>query len=86
MEKKIPMRTCIGCRNVRPKNEMIRIVRTKDGLVEPDITGKAEGRGAYVCKNAECFLKLRKTKALNRTFKTSVSEETYEKIRPAFDT
>ena len=59
MEKKIPMRTCIGCRNVRPKNEMIRIVRTKDGLVEPDITGKAEGRGAYVCKNAECFLKLK---------------------------
>ncbi len=86
MEKKIPMRTCIGCRNVRPKTEMIRIVKTKDGSVEADITGKAEGRGAYVCRSAECFAKLRKTKALNRTFKTSVPDEVYESLRPVFET
>ncbi len=86
MEKKIPMRTCIGCRNVRPKNTMIRIIKDKNGQVSPDPGGKADGRGAYVCRQTECFEKLKKTKALSRTFKTQVPDDVYDSIRPMFDT
>lgn len=79
--KKIPLRTCMGCNEKRPKKELIRIVKQKDGNVEVDKTGKMEGRGAYICNNIECLDKVIKTKRLERTLDIQISEETYKKLR-----
>ena len=79
--KKIPLRTCMGCTEKRPKKELIRIVKQKDGNVELDKTGKMEGRGAYICNNIECLDKVIKTKRLERTLDIQISEETYKKLR-----
>ena len=79
--KKIPLRTCMGCNEKRPKKELIRIVKQKDGNVELDKTGKMEGRGAYICNNIECLNKVIKTKRLERTLDIQISEETYKKLR-----
>ncbi len=79
--KKIPMRQCIGCMTSKPKRELIRIVRTKEGEIKIDPTGKASGRGAYICNDIECLEKIRKKKALNRSFEQEVDEEIYEKLR-----
>lgn len=79
--KKIPLRTCMGCNEKRPKKELIRIVKQKDGNVELDKTGKMEGRGAYICNNIECLDKVIKTKRLERTLDIQISEETYKKLR-----
>ena len=78
--RKIPMRTCIGCRQSKEKKELIRIVRDKENNVFVDLTGKQNGRGAYICKDSECLKKAIKTKALNRAFKVEVSDEVYEKL------
>jgi len=66
MPRRLPQRTCLGCQAVRPKREMIRIVRTPEGGLEIDPTGKKSGRGAYVCPNMECLELLRKSKRLER--------------------
>lgn len=79
--KKIPLRTCMGCNEKRPKKELIRIVKQKDGNVELDKTGKMEGRGAYICNNIECLDKVIKTKRLERTLDIQISEETYKNLR-----
>lgn len=79
--KKIPLRTCMGCNEKKPKKELIRIVKQKDGNVEVDQTGKTEGRGAYICNNIECLDKVIKTKRLERTLDIQISEETYKKLR-----
>lgn len=79
--KKIPLRTCMGCNEKRPKKELIRIVKQKDGNVEVDKTGKMEGRGAYICNNIECLDKVIKTKRLERTLDIQISEETYKNLR-----
>ena len=79
--KKIPLRTCMGCNEKRPKKELIRIVKQKDGNVEVDQTGKTEGRGAYICNNIECLDKVIKTKRLERTLDIQISEETYKNLR-----
>lgn len=79
--KKIPLRTCMGCNEKRPKKELIRIVKQKDGNVELDKTGKTEGRGAYICNNIECLNKVIKTKRLERTLDIQISEETYKNLR-----
>jgi hypothetical protein len=65
---------------------MIRIVKRSDGRIAPDQDGKADGRGAYICRSVECFTKMQKTKALNRTFKMQVPDDVYDSIRPMFDT
>ena len=78
--KKQPERTCMGCNEKKAKKEFIRIVKNKDGEIFVDKTGKANGRGAYVCKSKECFAKLVKTKALNRAFKCEVPQNVYEMI------
>ncbi len=83
MEKKVPMRTCIACKTVKPKKELIRIVKSEDGIML-DRTGRKNGRGAYMCDNPECVNKLVKQKSLNRTFEMPVSEETYAKILEDF--
>ena len=68
MEKKIPMRQCLGCREMKPKKELIRVVRSPEGNISLDFRGKASGRGAYVCPKSQCLKKAIKTKALERAF------------------
>ena len=79
--KKIPQRTCIGCNEVKNKNELIRIVKNKDGQISIDKIGKASGRGAYICDNIECLNKLIKTKRLERVFETTINEEIYDILK-----
>ncbi|WP_315114865.1 RNase P modulator RnpM [uncultured Clostridium sp.] len=79
--KKIPERMCTGCMEMKPKKELIRIVRNKDGEVSVDLTGKKPGRGAYICKNVECLQKSFKSKKLDRNLETTISEEIYNKLR-----
>lgn len=84
MDKKPPIRTCVACRTSRPKKELIRIVKTTEGVFL-DSTGRKDGRGAYVCNAEECVKKLRKTKALSRAFKCEVTAEEYDRIESEFD-
>lgn len=74
------LRMCIVCRERSDKKELVRVVKNKDGEIFLDKTGKANGRGAYVCKSKECFDKLKKTRALNRAFKCEIPLEIYEKL------
>lgn len=80
MPKKIPMRQCLGCREMKPKRELIRVVRSPEGEIALDFNGKANGRGAYVCPNPECLKKAEKAKALDRAFSMSVPVEICEKL------
>lgn len=80
MQKKIPMRQCLGCREMRPKKELIRVVKSPDGLISLDFKGKAQGRGAYLCPNSECLKKAVKSKALERAFETAIPEEIYSQL------
>ncbi len=77
--KKIPMRMCTGCREMKPKKELIRIVKTPEGEIRLD-TGKLSGRGAYLCKNADCLKKVRKSGALNKALETAIPEEIFTDI------
>lgn len=79
--KSLPQRTCIGCNSKKLKNELIRIVKNKDGKISIDKTGKASGRGAYICDNKECLEKAIKAKRLEKTFEMKISEEIYEDLR-----
>jgi len=81
MNKKIPERTCMGCNMQKPKKDLIRIVKSKEGIIEVDLTGKKNGRGAYICNSEECLNKLIKSKRLERVFEMSISQEIYEEIR-----
>lgn len=81
--KKIPMRMCTGCREMKPKRELIRIVRVSESDIRLDSTGKLNGRGAYICKSAECLQKAKKANALSRAFETNVSEEVYTSLERA---
>lgn len=81
LQKKKPERTCIVCKTQREKNDLLRIVKSKEGIIEPDITGKKNGRGAYICKNEDCLNKLIKTKKLEKVFEKEISLELYEDIR-----
>lgn len=76
-QKKIPMRMCKGCNEMKPKKELIRIVKNKDGEISVDLTGKKSGRGVYVCKSLECFLKAKKSKRFEKDFECQISEELY---------
>jgi predicted RNA-binding protein YlxR (DUF448 family) len=79
--KKIPLRMCTGCMEMKPKKELVRVVKSPEGDVSVDLTGKKSGRGAYVCKSIECFEKAFKTKRLSRNLETNISEEIYEKLK-----
>ena len=83
MEKKIPMRTCIACRQSKPKKELVRIVKNQEGIFL-DRTGKVNGRGAYVCDSVECVKKLNKQKLLNRVFEMPVEQSVYDKLTEEF--
>ncbi len=79
--KKKPVRKCVACRKQSEKSEFIRIVRLKTGEVLIDFTGKQNGRGAYICKNMDCFEKAKKENALQRAFKCAISSDNYEEIK-----
>lgn len=78
--KKPVVRTCIACRQAKEKKDMLRIVRDKDGNIRLDFTGKASGRGAYICDNPECIKKCVKNKLIGRALDANVSDEVYEYI------
>ena len=80
MQKKIPMRQCLGCREMKPKRELIRVVRSPEGTISLDFKGKASGRGAYVCPDMACLKKAMKSKAIERAFETSIPEEIYAQL------
>lgn len=80
MQKKIPMRQCLGCREMKPKKELIRVVRSPEGEVSLDFKGKASGRGAYVCHDAACLKKAIKAKALERAFSVEIPQEVYDRL------
>ena len=80
MPKKIPMRQCLGCREHKPKKELIRVVRSPEGAISLDFKGKLPGRGAYVCPLAACLAKARKSRALERAFDTALPSEVYEAL------
>lgn len=80
MQKKIPLRQCMGCRERKAKRELIRIVRGTDGAVSVDFGGKMNGRGAYLCPNPECLRKVQRSKALERSLETTIPEEVYDRL------
>lgn len=83
--KKIPMRMCVACREMCPKKELNRVVRTPEGEVVLDSTGRKNGRGAYLCKKQECLKKAIKTRALERALGAPLSEETAESLERTFE-
>ncbi len=85
MSKSLPLRKCISCQQRLAKNELLRVVKTKDGEILIDKTGKANGRGAYICNSLQCFEKMIKTRALNRAFKTEVDYSIIESLKENID-
>ena len=83
--RKIPLRKCIGCNEMKPKKELIRVVKNKDNVVSVDLTGKANGRGAYICPNIKCFEEAYKNKNFNRALETDITEEIYTKLKEVID-
>ena len=79
-QKKIPLRRCTGCGEQKPKKELVRVVKTPDGEILLDLTGKASGRGAYICNNAECLKKARKSKRIDRAFEITIPDDIYEQM------
>lgn len=79
-QKKIPMRQCLGCREMKPKRELIRVVRSPEGEISLDFKGKANGRGAYICPDAACLNKAVKARALEKAFSMQIPAEIYEKL------
>ena len=79
-QRKIPMRQCVGCREMKPKKELIRVVRSPEGQISLDFKGKAPGRGAYVCPETQCLKKAMKSKALDRAFSTPIEKEIYDQL------
>lgn len=84
-EKKVPMRMCVGCREMKPKRELIRVVRSQEGVVSMDATGRKPGRGAYVCRSAECLKRAIKQKQLERAFECPLGEETHQALLEALE-
>lgn len=80
MPKKIPMRQCVGCREMKEKRELIRVVKSPDGEISLDFKGKKPGRGAYLCLDLECLKRCRKARGLERAFETAVPAEVYQTL------
>lgn len=79
-QKKIPMRRCNGCNEQKPKKELIRVVKSPDGNISLDLTGKASGRGAYICNNPDCLQKARKSRRIDRTFDMTIPDDVYNSL------
>lgn len=84
MNKKIPLRQCVGCMEMKEKKSMIRVLKTPEGDIVLDTTGKKNGRGAYLCNSMECLKKAQKNKGLERSFKMSLSNEIYAGLEKEF--
>ena len=84
-QKKIPMRQCVGCREMKPKKELIRAVKSPEGNISLDFRGKAPGRGAYVCPDPACLKRAIKSKALERAFETQIPQEIYDGLVKAME-
>ena len=82
-QKKIPLRQCLGCREMKPKKELIRVVRSPEGNISLDFKGKAPGRGAYICPDVGCLKKARKSGAIGRALETEVPPEIYDAMEKA---
>ena len=80
MPKSIPQRMCTGCHEHRAKNELVRVVRSPEGEVSLDLTGRKNGRGAYICRSAECLKKARRQRALERALQQPISDELFEQM------
>lgn len=80
-QKKVPQRMCTGCMEMKPKKELIRVVRDTEGNISVDLTGKKNGRGAYVCRNIECLEKAFKAKRLQKNLEAQIDEEIYGRLR-----
>lgn len=78
--KKIPLRMCLGCNEMKPKAELLRVVKSPEDEISLDLTGKKNGRGAYICHSAECLEKAAKSKRLERTFSMAIPSEVYEAL------
>ena len=79
-QKKIPIRQCVGCREKKPKRELIRVVKSPEGNISVDFSGKANGRGAYLCCSTDCLKKAAKSRALERAFEAAVSPEVFDRL------
>ena len=86
MAKKIPLRQCVGCGEMKSKKELIRILKTEEEGFILDFTGKKNGRGAYICRNAECLKAAKKSKGLDRSFKMAVSDDVYDSLTKEIET
>ncbi len=82
--KKIPLRQCVACRELKEKRDMLRIVKNSDGKIFLDFSSKASGRGAYICDNPECVKKLKKNRILNKVFSCAVDEEIYAAVEEEY--
>lgn len=85
MAKKIPLRQCVGCGEMKSKKDMVRVLKTAENDICLDATGKMNGRGAYVCRSRECLQKARKTRGLERSFKMSIPNEVYDVLEREFE-
>lgn len=85
MAKRIPLRQCVGCGEMKSKKDMMRVLKTAGNDICLDVTGKMNGRGAYVCRSRECLQKARKTKGLERSFKMSIPNEVYDVLEREFE-
>ncbi len=81
IKRKVPLRKCTGCQEMKEKKQLIRVVRIDENQYTIDLTGKMSGRGAYICKNIECLEKAFKSKGLERSFKSAIPKDIYEKLR-----
>ncbi len=85
MAKRIPLRQCVGCGEMKGKKDMVRVLRTAENEICLDATGKKNGRGAYICRSRECLQKARRNKGLERSFKMSIPNEVYDTLEKEFD-
>ncbi len=85
IKKKIPMRRCVGCGETKEKKQLLRIVRSPDGEISIDLTGKKSGRGAYLCKNVSCLRKAKKSRRLEQNLESAITEEVYQRLETELD-
>ncbi len=80
-QKKIPLRMCLGCKEMKPKRELIRVVKNNEGEISIDLVGKKPGRGAYICRSANCLEQAIKAKRLEKAFETTIDMDIYNKLK-----
>ena len=85
MAKKVPLRQCVGCGEMKGKKDMIRVLKTAENQICLDTTGKKNGRGAYICRSRDCLIRARKNKGLERSFKMGLPNEVYDTLEKEFD-